>query len=899
MPNETLPSPLDQLSTTTPFSSEQGSDDFRFLAELVPQIVWSAQPDGAVDYFNARWVEFTGRSLEMSLGTELWNPVLHPEDLERTKKVWSDSLISGQQYEIEYRFKEGSSGLFRWFLGRAIPQRNKQGEIIRWYGTCTDIHELRNAREQLRSANERSVSVMEGLPSMAWSLNETGTPTYYSQRWSEFTGASNSILIAGGIVDFIHPEDLPEVISYWEEQLLKGGRFQNTYRLRNAKGEYRWHTAVGEALRNESGEVLEWVGTTTDVHESVETNLAIKRQSEHMQALMEALPHIFWTATPKGAITHTNSRWDAYMGNHFGPSKGLGWTKYVHPEDLPHVVEIWKRHILSGSAKDEIYRFSRKDGQYRWQNVIGIPVKNEEGEIVEWVGTITDIHDLREATTALEVSAERFQNLLEAVPSFTWTTDKSGMNTFVSKRWLEYTGQTLEQSLGTGFYEVIYPDDLPKIKVQNQEDIDNGRRFSSEHRIRSTSGTYRWFSAVGEPFLNSDGDFEGYIGATTDIHDAKMATENLAQSALRVKTLLESLPQMAWVCDKRGACTYINSRWPEYTERPLEDLLGSGWMQDLHPDDIPLTSRSWTKAVVAGTKYRCEFRIRRSDGHYRWFLASGVPMLDKEGNISQWIGTTTDIHDQRIIIDRLAAAKDELTKANNDLRRLNNDLDTFVYIASHDLKAPAINLDSLVSALESEFAKPQDQQQDVSLMLTMLKTTVLRFRNTIQDLTDIAKVQRSAPEDVTDLEIADMLPLAIADIHQDIKQANAEIVLDIEQAPTVHFSRGQLRSILFNLLSNAVKYRHPDRTPIINVRSHQVPGYIVISVKDNGLGIPEVGRDKLFQMFKRLHSHVDGSGVGLYIVKRAVENVGGKVTYNSVLGEGSEFHVFFPAAYLD
>ncbi|AIZ64048.1 hypothetical protein PK28_10685 [Hymenobacter sp. DG25B] len=138
------------------FPLTQDDTQFRFLAELIPQLIWITDSVGFHTYFNQRWIDYTGYDVEKSRGTEMWNNLLHPADRERARERWNHSLQTGEFYEIEYRFisKEGT---YRWFLGQALPQRNEEGKIIRWFGTCTDITEQKRLQEQL----ERSYSDLE------------------------------------------------------------------------------------------------------------------------------------------------------------------------------------------------------------------------------------------------------------------------------------------------------------------------------------------------------------------------------------------------------------------------------------------------------------------------------------------------------------------------------------------------------------------------------------------------------------------------------------------------------------------------------------------------------------------------------------------------------------------
>ncbi|GAB3309020.1 hypothetical protein GCM10027511_21320 [Hymenobacter humi] len=128
-----------------------GPEQFTFLIDVIPQLVWITDPAGFHTYFNQRWIDFTGYQLADSVGPDMWNNLLHPDDRARAREVWGHSLSTGADYNIEYRFK-AKDGSYRWFLGQALPRRGEDGQIIAWFGTCTDIQEQRQMREQLEAA---------------------------------------------------------------------------------------------------------------------------------------------------------------------------------------------------------------------------------------------------------------------------------------------------------------------------------------------------------------------------------------------------------------------------------------------------------------------------------------------------------------------------------------------------------------------------------------------------------------------------------------------------------------------------------------------------------------------------------------------------------------------------
>jgi signal transduction histidine kinase/DNA-binding response OmpR family regulator len=238
----------------------------------------------------------------------------------------------------------------------------------------------------------------------------------------------------------------------------------------------------------------------------------------------------------------------------------------------------------------------------------------------------------------------------------------------------------------------------------------------------------------------------------------------------------------------------------------------------------------------------------------------------------------------------LMLAESELRETNAQLRRINADLDNFVYTASHDLKAPINNIEGLTLMVKKHLPTHDEK---ANRLIFMIEQSISRFKNVLKELTEIAKLENTKLQDVAEVSIKPLIEEARLTIKEQIEQTGARITEELT-IPAIRFSRKNLRSIIYNLLSNAVKYRSPQRTPEIAVRTYQdEKGFLVLSVQDNGLGIKAEQIPKMFDIFKRLHSHEEGSGIGLYLVRKIVEDTGGKIEVESEHGVGTTIRILF------
>lgn len=238
------------------------------------------------------------------------------------------------------------------------------------------------------------------------------------------------------------------------------------------------------------------------------------------------------------------------------------------------------------------------------------------------------------------------------------------------------------------------------------------------------------------------------------------------------------------------------------------------------------------------------------------------------------------------------ASHEQMALANGQLQKINTDLNTFVYTASHDLKSPILNIEGLLIALEKRIGPETGQNEVVKDLFGMLNKQVHRFKTTIEDLTDVARIGQESAEDVAGIALGPVLAEVLQGLEKEREEARAQIEINLD-CPVVQFSRKNLKSVLYNLLSNAIKYRAPERALRIRVSCRTQGDYHVLSVEDNGLGVNMQQGEKMFTLFKRFHTHVPGTGMGLHIVKKMVENAEGTIRVESHVGIGSTFSVYF------
>jgi PAS domain S-box-containing protein len=239
--------------------------ELRTLIEIMPAYVGTSLPDGTVDFLSQSWLDYSGQSREEVMGWD-WAGVVHPDDVDRVLANWQAGLASGEPVEQELRCRR-ADGVYHWFLNRSLPLRDDEGQIVKWYGILFDINALKETEHALQMREHELVGIIETIPSMLWSLRPSGEPNHLSQRLLEYFGASFEEFVNRGWLSLIHPDDRGETAKAFFQAMETGESLSAMHRMRRVDGEYRWHHAMGEPLRDPHGKIIQWYGLSIDIDE--------------------------------------------------------------------------------------------------------------------------------------------------------------------------------------------------------------------------------------------------------------------------------------------------------------------------------------------------------------------------------------------------------------------------------------------------------------------------------------------------------------------------------------------------------------------------------------------------------------------------------------------------------
>ncbi|WP_242929051.1 PAS domain S-box protein [Pontibacter vulgaris] len=493
-----------------------------------------------------------------------------------------------------------------------------------------------------------------------------------------------------------------------------------------------------------------------------------------------------------------------------------------------------------------------------------------------------DVTELVLAKKQAEESETRLQAIIEATPECIKIVTPEGKLQYMNR-----CGLTMiegdEGLLGkASVLDIIAPEHRIAWK-KNHLSVCEGNSISWEFDIIGLKGTRRRMETHAVPLPGTAG--KSHLAVTRDITKRKEAELALRESEEKFRVFANNIENLAWMADPEGSIFWYNERWYEYTGTTLDEMLGWGWDKVHHPDHVKRVVEFAQQAWTEGKTWELTFPLRGADGEYQWFLTRAYAIKDKQGNVLRWIGTNTNINNQK-------KAEASLEAKNLELIRINNDLDNFIYTASHDLKAPISNIEGLLRILSEELKEIELQHENVNHVISLMESSVERFKRTITSLTDLVKLQQENTIAATRVDLCKTIKDVILDLEPSIKATSANVEVEVEECMHVYFSEKNLRSVVLNLISNALKYASDERLPLVKVSCIEQQDYHVLTVTDNGLGIPAHNLPHMFTMFKRFHDHVEGTGIGLYMVKKMVEGAGGYITVSSEEGKSAEFKVF-------
>lgn len=466
-------------------------------------------------------------------------------------------------------------------------------------------------------------------------------------------------------------------------------------------------------------------------------------------------------------------------------------------------------------------------------------------------------------------SEKNFIQLADSMPQIVWTAEPDGYINYYNQRWYEYTGFEKSEGGDQSWVHILHPEDLQYCIDTWYNSVKTGETYSIKYRFkdRLNPGNYRWFLGKALPILDSCGNIKKWFGTCTDINELKISQDAFKISESQIHFLADALPQHVWTATPQGNLDYVNKRTVDFYGSSFDDIIGWGWQNQIHPDDLPSCLTNWENSLKTGLPYQTEMRVKSAEGKFIWYLIRAVPYF-VNGNIVKWFGTSTDI---------------EFQKKNEQLK------DDFISIASHELKSPLTPIKGYLQLLQKINSGNVKETSYINKSLENL----YKLEMLISDL-DTSKVNAdNVVFKKLDFRFDFMLENCVENFSQNI--SSHKIIITNCPEVIVNADALKIEQVVVNCINNAIKYS-PNATQVeVNVKDNK--NELIISITDFGIGIAKENLDKLFDRFYRVEDTAmkfRGMGLGLYISHEIIKKHQGKFWVDSILHEGTTISFSLP-----
>lgn len=498
------------------------------------------------------------------------------------------------------------------------------------------------------------------------------------------------------------------------------------------------------------------------------------------------------------------------------------------------------------------------------------------------------------AERELRLREARFRRVAESLPQLVWTCTVEGACDYVSRRWLDYTGETLADQRGEGWVEVLHEEDRAGYLAGWGRAVETQTAFRAETRLRRADGVYRWFDVRALPLRDEDGVVRQWLGASTDIQDAHELTVALSEEREFSDALLDALPGVFYLYGQDGRFIRWNRNFERVTGYSGEEIARMRSVDFFEEKDHARLAERVAEVFEKGES-EMEGEFRSKDGRLTPYYFTGV-RVERKG-VTCLAGVGINISELKRAQEALKAMnvtlESRVAQRTAELEAKNRELETFTYSVSHDLKAPLRGIDGYSRLLLEDHQESLNEEG--RKFLGSVRQASVQMGRLIDDLLAYSQIERrQLMSGEAGLKVA--VEHVVAEAGMAIAEVGAGVRVRVPEGARVMLDPGGFNLVLRNLLDNGMKFARPGVVPQIEVTAEEEEGCWVLAVKDEGIGFEMKFVARIFDIFQRLHRSEDypGTGIGLAIVRKAMERMGGEVWAESVPGEGATFFLKFP-----
>jgi PAS domain S-box-containing protein len=529
---------------------------------------------------------------------------------------------------------------------------------------------LKRSEEALQAREGDLRSIIDAIPTLAWSAGPDGSADFLNRRWLDYTGLSEKQAQGWGWGTAIHRADVEGLVKHWQSALASGVPVEAEARMRRFDGAYRWFLFLANPLRDELGNVIKWYGTNVDIEDRKRVEEGLRASELSWRQTVDNIPGFVIVTDPMGKVEFLNRQVLEYFGKTSEDLKIWDVIDVVHPDDLPRSIEARKKSIETGQMYEAELRCRRADGVYRWFQVRSIPVRDEENKITARYLLLTDIEDRKRGEEALQSNERNLNLILNTIPTHIYVLNGEGSVQGVNQAVMDYTGLTLDDVQQEDYRDrVIHPEDFKRVRGERAASLRQGAPFSTEQRVLGNDGQFRWFLVRYKPLVDEKGRIVRWYVAAFDIEDRKRAEQALEQTQVYLNEAQRLAHIGSWAFNAAGFGYWSSELFQihglDSKDRPptVEEYLDL-----VHPEDREFMQQGIQKMLVDRLGSDFTKRIVRPDGkirHVRWV---GVPVADG-ATFRGFVGTGMDVTEQELLMQRLRQSEADLRAITDAIRQ--------------------------------------------------------------------------------------------------------------------------------------------------------------------------------------------------------------------------------------
>ncbi len=820
-----------------------------------------------------------------------------------------------------------------WLEVRAYPHQEGIAVFV------NDISDRKKAEDTIISSEHKFRALIENSADAISMFDETGAIIYQSRSAERISGFSIDEVHGAQAASMVHPEDTEKVHRVFKKAILNPGIPQfSAHRIKHkTQGWIHVEGTLNNLLHDENVKAV--VSNFRDITERKEAELKIvhanrlyafisninqtivhvrDEQTVFKEACRIAVDFGKFSMAWIGMIDQTSETislleqsgmprediklfTNAYYEKNGPVAQVLASGSYYICNNIQKDFELesWKPYSIQRKLNSEMVLPIKKSGEVigtfnLYSTEVNFFNEQEINLLVEAAGDISFALDVfekdklrREAEENLEKNEFRLNEAQQIAHLGNWEIDfTTGKDTWSDEacRILGYVPGE-EMPSFESFLAQIHPDDMAFVKKVIRDSERETKNAAFTHRILRKDGEIRHIYSESKFEYDEHGRTERLHGIIHDVTASKIAEENLAQSEANLRLIMDLIPQSIFARNIKGEYLFVNNCFAAYYGLTPQDIINKS-VFDIAPvkEESEVLLHQDSEVINSGkTIVFPEISFTDHTGVKRYFHSVKVPYMPAGQQEKAVLGIAIDVTNEKL-------AETERTKMIGEIVQRNKDLEQFSYIISHNLRSPVANIIGITGLLEDGVIEREEEKD----LMVELSNSAQKLDGVIKDINTVLQVKHEVGEKREIVHLSELAEDIEGNLEKIVRREKAKITYDFSAMEEIFVFKSYLYSIFYNLVTNSLKYRQPEHAPVISISSFKTGNKYGLIFKDNGLGIDlEKKKDQVFGLYKRFHFHVEGKGMGLYMVKMQVETLGGKVTIHSEVNKGTEFRIEF------